>query len=289
MVGTAAPRRARRAAAVAVALGSAAAYPSISRYGDGTAARCTDKHEECPRWAATGQCRKNQGFMKLECAHSCHSCGWKIGEMAPVAIRVGRADEERLMQAGTHGTCVGKPQTRLRWSLNPTLASRIGCFNRKGAEPIHSWETSSLSARLESMADGESISFYDSVTGKPLFVAPRGRSIAELVNESRLHGWPSFRDEEVVTRNVRVLRDGETVSVDGTHLGHLLPDGRNRYVRPRHASNSRAPRQGQHRGGWIGVHKRAHVAGHCSHPLCDALSRAVHKSRLHRRGAARGL
>ena len=75
--------------------------------------------------------------MKLECAHSCHSCGWKIGEMAPVAIRVGRTDEERLMQAGAHGTCVGKPQTRLRWSLNPTLASRIGCFNRKGAEPVH--------------------------------------------------------------------------------------------------------------------------------------------------------
>ena len=28
---------------------------------------------------------------------------------------------------------------------------------------------------------------------------------------------------------VRVLHDGETVSVDGLHLGHLLPDSRNRY------------------------------------------------------------
>jgi peptide methionine sulfoxide reductase MsrB len=29
---------------------------------------------------------------------------------------------------------------------------------------------------------------------------------------------------------VRVLGDGETVSVDGTHLGHNLPDGKgNRY------------------------------------------------------------
>jgi len=41
---------------------------------------------------------------------------------------------------------------------------------------------------------------------------------------------PSFRDSEVVWENVRVLPDGETVSVDGTHLGHDLPDGKgNRY------------------------------------------------------------
>lgn len=33
-------------------------------------------------------------------------------------------------------------------------------------------------------------------------------------------GWPSFRDQEVVWDNVRVLKNsGETVSVDGTHLG----------------------------------------------------------------------
>ena len=38
-----------------------------------------------------------------------------------------------------------------------------------------------------------------------------------------------FRDEEVVWANVRVLPNGETVSVNDTHLGHNLPDGRNRY------------------------------------------------------------
>ena len=43
-------------------------------------------------------------------------------------------------------------------------------------------------------------------------------------------GWPSFRDKEVVWDNVRVLNDGETVSVDGTHLGHNIPDSSgNRY------------------------------------------------------------
>ncbi len=75
------------------------------------------------------------------------------------------------------------------------------------------------------------ITFYDSVTGKALFVAPIGRSAENLVKESEVHGWPSFRDEEVVWDNVKVIRNsGETVSVDGTHLGHNLPDRKgNRY------------------------------------------------------------
>ena len=100
------------------------------------------------------------------------------------------------------------------------------------------------------------------MSGKPLFVAPRGRSWESFVKESKAHGWPSFRDEEVcvhrlpgsfggvearlcvtpshtasvpfprqvVAENVRLLANGEAVSVDGTHLGHNLPDGRgNRY------------------------------------------------------------
>ena len=68
------------------------------------------------------------------------------------------------------------------------------------------------------------ITFYDSNTGKPLFVAPRGRSMDTFIAESSHHGWPSFRDEEVVWENVRCLPNGETVSVDGTHLGDNLPD-----------------------------------------------------------------
>ena len=72
--------------------------------------------------------------------------------------------------------------------------------------------------------------FYDSVTGKPLFRAPIGRSLDEFIEESKKHGWPSFRDEEVVWENMRCLSNGEAVSVDGTHLGHNLPDRKgNRY------------------------------------------------------------
>jgi hypothetical protein len=78
--------------------------------------------------------------------------------------------------------------------------------------------------------EGDTIQFYDSNTGKLLFTAPQGRTMDEFLIESRSHGWPSFRDAEVHWENVRCLKDGETVSVDGTHLGHNLPDrGGSRY------------------------------------------------------------
>ena len=52
----------------------------------------------------------------------------------------------------------------------------------------------------------------------------RHNSDAHHRQESKSHGWPSFRDEEVVWENMRCLPNGESVSVDGTHLGHNLPD-----------------------------------------------------------------
>ena len=83
--------------------------------------------------------------------------------------------------------------------------------------------------------DGPTV-YYDSVTGKPLFVAPIGRTMSEFLAESDTHGWPSFRDAEVVWENMRVLKaSGEAVSADGTHLGHNLPDAKgNRYVTIEH-------------------------------------------------------
>jgi hypothetical protein len=72
-------------------------------------------------------------------------------------------------------------------------------------------------------AESDVIHFYDSNTGKLLFTAPQERSMEDFLKESRAHGWPSFRDAEVNWDFVRVLKDGETVSVDGGHLGHNLP------------------------------------------------------------------
>ena len=80
------------------------------------------------------------------------------------------------------------------------------------------------------MLEGGAIQFFDSNTGALLFEAPKGRTFDEFVAESKSHGWPSFRDEEVNWAHVRCLPNGEAVSLAGTHLGHNLPDGRgNRY------------------------------------------------------------
>lgn len=76
----------------------------------------------------------------------------------------------------------------------------------------------------------EPIQFYDSVTGELLFTAPVGRTMEAFLKESQKHGWPSFRDSEVNWDTVRCLKNGECISVTGTHLGHNLPDATgNRY------------------------------------------------------------
>ena len=89
------------------------------------------------------------------------------------------------------------------------------------AEYAGYWESTNF---LEEVDREKETTYYDSVSGKPLFIAPRGRSFEDFQKESKSHGWPSFRDEEVVWENVRCLKDGEAISVDGTHLGHNLPD-----------------------------------------------------------------
>lgn len=55
--------------------------------------------------------------------------------------------------------------------------------------------------------------------------------MSEFIQESLAHGWPSFRDSEVNWEEVRCLKNGEAISLTGTHLGHNLPDRLgNRYV-----------------------------------------------------------
>ena len=136
--------------------------------------------------------------------------------------------EESLMSPKAHGTSPQPVQKGLRWGCDWNTADRICSFNRHYAE--HSGYWANIKEFFVEMEKNEEITFYDSVTGKPLFVAPRGRTMEEFKKESLSHGWPSFRDEEVVWENVRCLPNGESVSVDGTHLGHNLPDRKgNRY------------------------------------------------------------
>lgn len=88
-------------------------------------------------------------------------------------------------------------------------------FNRHYAEYSGYWKTTSFPEDIEGKTDEN---FYDSNTGNLLFTAPKDRSMEDFISESTKHGWPSFRDSEVNWDYVRVLPDGETVSVNGTHL-----------------------------------------------------------------------
>jgi len=136
---------------------------------------------------------------------------------------------EEIMSKKQHGTSDRPVQSNLRWGCDPKLADRICNYNRDWAEHAGYW--TSETKFLKEINGVSEIEFFDSVTGKKLFVAPRGRTMEKFIAESRSHGWPSFRDEEVIWDNVRCLKGGETVSLTGTHLGHNLPDFEgNRYI-----------------------------------------------------------
>jgi peptide methionine sulfoxide reductase MsrB len=140
--------------------------------------------------------------------------------------------DENIMSEKAHGTSSTPVQNNLKWNADRDLSDRICNFNRHGAEQYGYWTKKSTfltSNEADAMLQGEEVTFLDSNTGKPLFIAPRGRTAEEFIKESKARGWPSFRDGEVVWENVRILKNGEAVSVDGTHLGHNLPDKRNRY------------------------------------------------------------
>jgi peptide methionine sulfoxide reductase MsrB len=137
--------------------------------------------------------------------------------------------DEPIMAPKAHGTSERPVQEQLRYGVSNQLADRICNYNRHFAEQAGYFTSLGFEQLVRDSKDP--ITFYDSVTGKALFMAPIGRSAEEFLAESRSHGWPSFRDQETIWENVRVLKNsGETVSVDGTHLGHNLPDRKgNRY------------------------------------------------------------
>lgn len=139
--------------------------------------------------------------------------------------------DESIMSPKSHGTSETPVQENLRWNSDNKVADRICNFNRHYAEHSGYWtSTEFLKESKEEYDKNGEIKFYDSNTGKLLFLAPKGRSYDDFIKESRSHGWPSFRDSEVVWDDVRCLPNGEAISMAGTHLGHNLPDATgNRY------------------------------------------------------------
>jgi hypothetical protein len=66
------------------------------------------------------------------------------------------------------------------------------------------------------------ITFYDSVTGKPLFVAPINRSREEFIEESKIHGWPSFRDDEVSAAADLFVGSFPRISAVSSHVASVV-------------------------------------------------------------------
>lgn len=114
--------------------------------------------------------------------------------------------DDSIMNQKQHGTCTASVQKDLRWGCSIDTADRICCFNRHYAEYSGYWTGTKF---LDEVDKNGETTFYDSVTGKPLFIAPRGRTFEEFQKESLSHGWPSFRDDEVVKERSYYVNNSE--------------------------------------------------------------------------------
>lgn len=75
--------------------------------------------------------------------------------------------------------------------MSRKLADKISSYNRVFAEMGGYFEGSTSFEKdvRQFVADtGEPVTFYDSVSGLPLFKAPINRSVDEFIAESKVHG-----------------------------------------------------------------------------------------------------
>ena len=96
---------------------------------------------------------------------------------------------ESIMRPKAHGTAARAVPPRIRWGCDRALADWCCCFNRHLAEPSGHWKTTQFLAELDR---DNPVVFCDSVTSKPLFVAPLGRSLEDFLRESDAHGWREY-------------------------------------------------------------------------------------------------
>ena len=81
--------------------------------------RCKNQHQpdsDCDRWASSGECEANAGFMKQQCAASCKSCGWKDTRCT---------DRSHLRPAKSNGQIAATFERALTFTeYSPTVHSR---------------------------------------------------------------------------------------------------------------------------------------------------------------------
>jgi|EP00505_MAST-04D_sp_SCG-Rhode-Island_P003259 peptide methionine sulfoxide reductase MsrB len=153
---------------------------------------------------------------------------------------IGAGNVTTMQGKSPRNVCHGPVQKQLRYNVSgrlardylpdgatptETLAGAVCCdpYFKPFAEPNGFYARPDVDL-FEHVKDKGPTIFYDSVCGLPLFRAPQNRTVAEFKAESAKYGWPSFRKDEIVGSNVRILSTGELVSACGTHLGSNQPD-----------------------------------------------------------------
>lgn len=124
------------------------------------------------------------------------TAGVMLSPNSASALEVGgklKYGDESIMSQKGHGTSANPVQSNLQYGVSEKLADKICNFNRQFAEFAGYFRSTSFEDVV--LASKGPVTFYDSVTGKPLFVAPINRSAEDFIQESEIHGWPSFRDD----------------------------------------------------------------------------------------------
>lgn len=99
--------------------------------------------------------------------------------------------KEDIMSPKAHGTSEAPVQSELQYGVSNKLADSITNYNRRYAEQAGYFRYTSMEDTIREHSEktgGRPLTFYDSVTGKPLFVAPVGRSVDQFLEESSIHG-----------------------------------------------------------------------------------------------------
>ena len=89
--------------------------------------------------------------------------------------------DESMMSKKAHGTSAKPVQDNLKYGCDFDTADKICSFNRHYAEHSGYAFTAKINWEKTITEHGGEITYYDSVTGKPLFIAPRGRTVQQFI------------------------------------------------------------------------------------------------------------
>jgi hypothetical protein len=122
--------------------------------------------------------------------------------MSSTLVQLPLMCSEDVMNHKEHGTAPRPVQTNLLYGVDGAVADRICCFNRHYAEPHGDFLRRSW---IPAVHGRREVTYFDSVTGKPLFVAPRGRTFEEFVAESKVRGMARQKGGRAVVEKRRVM------------------------------------------------------------------------------------